>query len=108
MKLIQVLCACRPVVLGAAFLFFAVTKAVFAGPLAITTIAAGPAPRLNIQSDVGVTNQIQCTTNLNQGPWQVLTNLVVTQSPYVFVDVTGWAGNQRFYRIMQLSATNSS
>jgi len=109
MKGIQVLSSCRSLVLSAAILFLGATKIMFAGPLAITTIApAGSGPRLSIQSDVGVTNQIQCTTNLNRGPWQVLTNLVVTQSPYVFVDVAGWTGNQRFYRVMQLIATNSS
>ena len=38
-------------------------------------------PRFTIQSDLGVTNQIQYCSNLNQTNWVVLTNLVVTQSP---------------------------
>jgi len=49
---------------------------------------------------VGVTNQIQYSTNLTQTNWVVLTNLVVTQSPYWFVDVTAPPAAQRFYRVV--------
>src|ERR1019366_4859470 len=65
-----------------------------AAPL-ITDIAL--VPRLTIQSDLGVTNQIQYTNNLSQSNWAVLTNLVVTQSPYYFVDVTAPSATKRFY-----------
>ena len=69
-------------------------------PLAITNFAIiGGNPQLLIQSDLGVTNQIQWKTNLNQGAWMVLTNLVVAQSPYWFNDVTTPPASTRFYRI---------
>ena len=71
----------------------------------ITDIAM--VPRLTIQSDVGITNQIQYTNNLSQSNWAVLTNLVVTQSPYYFVDVTAPPAPQRFYRVVPF-ATNSA
>ena len=57
-------------------------------------------PRLKIESGVGITNQIQFTTNLVQTPWTALTNLLVTQSPYWFADVEAPPGIQRYYRVM--------
>ena len=63
-------------------------------------------PRFTIQSDLGVTNQIQYCTNLNQTNWVVLTNLVVTESPYWFVDVGAPPAPRRFYRVLALG-TNS-
>ena len=68
-----------------------------AAPL-ITDLAM--VPRLTIQSDVGTTNQIQYTNNLGQSNWAVLTNVVVTQSPYYFVDVTAPPAPKRFYRVV--------
>ena len=67
----------------------------------------GATPRFAVQSDVGVTNQMQYSTNLRQTNWVVLTNLVVAQSPYWFVDVAAPQASQRFYRVVAL-ATNSS
>ena len=64
-------------------------------------------PRFTIQSDLGVTNQIQYCTNLNQTNWVVLTNLVVTQSPYRFVDADAPPAPRRFYRVLALG-TNST
>lgn len=69
-----------------------------AATLMITDIAM--VPRLTIQSDLGITNQIQYTNNLGQSDWTVLTNVVVTQSPYYFVDVTAPPAPQRFYRVV--------
>jgi hypothetical protein len=66
----------------------------------ITDIAM--VPRLTIQGTIGATNQIQYTNNLSQGNWAVLTNVVVTQSPYCFVDVTAPPAPQRFYRVVGL------
>jgi hypothetical protein len=70
----------------------------------VTAQAAGPGitniamvPRLTIQSDLGVTNQILYCTNLSGTNWMVLTNLVVAQSPYWFVDVASPPASQRFY-----------
>src|ERR1017187_5410060 len=71
----------------------------------ITDIAL--VPRLTIQSDLGVTNQIQYNNNLSQSNWAVLTNLVVTQSPYYFVDVTAPSATKRFYRVVPFP-TNSA
>ena len=59
-------------------------------------------PRFTIQSDLGVPNQIQYCTNLGQANWVVLTNLVVTQSPYWFVDVDAPPAPRRFYRVVVL------
>jgi formylglycine-generating enzyme required for sulfatase activity len=59
----------------------------------------GGDPQLLIQSDIGITNQIQCKTNLNQSGWVVLTNLAVAQSPYSFVDASTPPASMRFYRV---------
>jgi formylglycine-generating enzyme len=71
-----------------------------ATPLTVTniTVTAGH-PQMTIHGDVGVTNQIQYRTNLNQSQWQVLTNLVVAQSPYAFVDDSTPSASSRFYRV---------
>jgi formylglycine-generating enzyme required for sulfatase activity len=71
--------------------------------LVITNITmVGATPQFAVQSDLGVTNQIQCSTNLSQTNWLVLTNLVVTESPYWFVDVAAPPAPQRFYRVLAL------
>jgi formylglycine-generating enzyme required for sulfatase activity len=62
------------------------------------------APRLTIQSDTNVLNQIQYTTNLSQGNWTTLTNLSVTQSTYWFTDQTAPAAPARYYRVLEVSA----
>ena len=59
-------------------------------------------PRFTIQSDLGVPNQIQYCTNLGQANWVVLTNLVVTQSTYWFVDVDAPPAPRRFSRVVVL------
>jgi formylglycine-generating enzyme len=64
-------------------------------------------PRLTIQSDLGTTNQIQYCTNLSQGWWLPLTNVVVTQSPYWFVDLDAPTSPQRFYRVHVTGPTPS-
>src|SRR5690349_21631714 len=56
--------------------------------------------RLSINSDVGITNQIQTATNLDEPAWTTLTNLFVTQGSYSFDDLLDMAGAQRFYRIV--------
>jgi formylglycine-generating enzyme required for sulfatase activity len=67
----------------------------------------GATPQFGVRSDLGITNQIQCCANLSQTDWVVLTNLVVTQSPYCFVDVTATPASRRFYRVVaQQVATN--
>jgi formylglycine-generating enzyme required for sulfatase activity len=68
----------------------------------ITGIAM--APRLTIQSDTNVLNQIQYTNNLSQGGWTTLTNLVVTQSPYWFADLSAPPAPVRYYRVLSVPA----
>ena len=65
----------------------------------------GGNPQLRIQGDPGFTNQIQCKTDLGEAKWLPLTNLLVGQSPYSFVDVTARPAGARFYRV--LAWTNS-
>jgi formylglycine-generating enzyme required for sulfatase activity len=74
-----------------------------AAPVVTNITMVGATPRFSIQSVVGITNQIQCSTNLGQPNWTVLTNLVVTQSPYSFVDVGAPPAPRRFYRVVALN-----
>jgi formylglycine-generating enzyme required for sulfatase activity len=78
-----------------------------AAPVITNFTMAGAAPQFGVQSDLGITNQVQYCTNLSQTNWVVLTNLLVTQSPYRFVDVAAPAASQRFYRVAALG-TNSA
>jgi hypothetical protein len=71
----------------------------------ITNIAM--VPRLTVQSPVGITNQIQYRTSLAPTNWVVLTNLLVTNAQYLFVDITAPPAPQRYYRVLQTS-TNST
>jgi hypothetical protein len=68
---------------------------------------SGTAPRFGVHSDLGITNQIQSCTNLSQGWWLALTNVVVAQSPYWFADVVAAAESQRFYRVPVVGPTPS-
>jgi len=77
-----------------------------AAPVITNITMVGATPQFGVQSALGVTNQIQYCTNLNQTNWVVLTNLVVTQSPYWFVDVNAPPAPRRFYRVLALG-TNS-
>ena len=60
-------------------------------------------PRLTIQSDTNVLNQIQYTNALSPGTWSTLTNLVVPQSPYWFADLTAPPAPVRFYRVLSVT-----
>src|ERR1019366_3357331 len=83
--------------------------AVQAGTLSITNInMVSGKPLLLIQSDTGITNQIQCKTNLSQTNWVVLTNVMVGQSPYSFLDLSIASASRRFYRVMAWTNTTSS
>jgi formylglycine-generating enzyme len=64
-------------------------------------------PRLTIQSDTGITNLVLCSNNPNGTNWTVLTNLLVTQSPYFVLDPTPASAGQRFYRA-QAQASSSA
>jgi formylglycine-generating enzyme len=65
----------------------------------IERIALAPEPRLTIQSAVGATNVIESADELAANQWRMMTNVVVTNSPYVFVDLTAPASFMRFYRV---------
>ena len=74
---------------------------VHATPPQILRIVLTPQPELTIYSDSSVTNTIESTTNLIHANWVVLTNLIVTQSPYFFVDTSATTKQGRFYRVAQ-------
>ena len=57
-------------------------------------------PRLTIQSPVGATNIIQYTNKLAPSDWAVLATVVVTQTPYTFLDLSSPPAAQRFYRVV--------
>ena len=80
-----------------------------AGPPMISTVTMmGATPQLVITSNIGDTNQIQTAADLDAPNWAVLTNLVVTQSPYQFADVWTSPGDHRFYRVLSFAASSSS
>jgi len=56
-------------------------------------------PGLKIHSEAGITNQISYATRVNPTNWVVLTNLLVTESPYWFADASAPASTSRFYRV---------
>lgn len=90
------------------FLLNAAACAGMAGPLIITNVTlTSTGTRLSILSDVGLTNQIQTATNLAQKTWVTLTSLVVTQSPYSYVDSITPARPERFYRVLSLEPATS-
>ena len=56
-------------------------------------------PRLTIQSDAGITNLVLYSSSLNGTNWSVLTNLLVTQTPYSVLDPETPSSERRFYRV---------
>jgi formylglycine-generating enzyme len=69
-------------------------------PSITNVILLGASPQFNIFGAVGSTNQILSVTDLSQTNWAVLTNITVTQNPYMFVDTVTPPGPQRFYRVV--------
>src|ERR1017187_4643317 len=76
-----------------------------AAPVIANITTVGATPQFAVQSDLGVTNQIQYCTDLSHPDWVVLTNLTVVQSPYWFVDVAAAPASQRFYRVAALAVS---
>jgi formylglycine-generating enzyme required for sulfatase activity len=76
-----------------------------AAPVVTNITTVGATPQFTVQSDLGVTNQIQYCTDLSHPDWVVLTNLTVVQSPYWFVDVAAPLASQRFYRVAALAVS---
>jgi formylglycine-generating enzyme required for sulfatase activity len=75
-----------------------------AAPVITNLTMVGATPRFGVHSDLGITNQIQCCTNLSQTNWVTLTNLLVAQSPYWFEHLAAPAASQRFYRVVALAS----
>ena len=90
-----------------ALVFLGWLPAQAAAPVIANITVLGATPQFSIHSDLGLTNQIQYSTNLGLANWTVLTNVVVTQSPYLFVDVNAPPAPFRFYRVAALNQTNN-
>lgn len=58
-----------------------------------------PVAQLSIQSDIGINNQIEFKTALDQPAWTILSNLTVPHSPYQIIDATPPSNSNRFYRV---------
>jgi formylglycine-generating enzyme len=56
-------------------------------------------PGLTIDSDAAITNRILYSTNVNGTGWAVLTNVLVTQTPYSILDAQAPSARARFYRV---------
>ncbi|HTL18951.1 MAG TPA: formylglycine-generating enzyme family protein [Patescibacteria group bacterium] len=93
---------------GSLLLSFCAINAEAAAPSISSIMVAGANPRLNIVSDVGITNQIQMATNLFEPNWTVLTNFMVMQSNYWYLDDITSSGDQRFYRVVAIPVSNSN
>ncbi len=78
-----------------------------AAPVITNITIVGGTPQFSIQSDLGITNQIQYSTNLGQTNWTVLTNIPVAASPYLFLDAAAPPNSQQFYRVAALYQANS-
>ena len=71
-----------------------------AAPVITNITLFGANPRLSVQSEVGLINQIEYSTNLGLTSWTVLTNVEVAQSNYSLVDNITPPAPQRFYRLV--------
>jgi hypothetical protein len=79
--------------------FFDDIEVNYVGPLVSVDVYAG----LTITGAVGSTNQIQFVSSLSNTNWVTLTNLVLSQSPYLFFDSsTSARSGSRFYRAVLL------
>jgi hypothetical protein len=65
-------------------------------------IQAGGVVGISINASPGFTNVIQSSGDLGGSNWVSLTNLVVTASPYTFLDPSPPLSTNRFYRVLQL------
>lgn len=58
-------------------------------------------PGLSLVGLVGTTNRIDFKTDLSATNWNVLTNLILPSSPYLFIDPTPATTGKRFYRVVE-------
>ena len=68
-------------------------------PAITQVLLGGNARTLIVQSDLGLTNQLQFKTNLSQPNWTPLTNFLVRTTPYQFKDFAN-TGASGFYRVV--------
>jgi formylglycine-generating enzyme required for sulfatase activity len=89
--------------------FALITSASAATSPYITNVTmSGGAPQLTIVGDVGATNEILSATNITQTNWAVLTNIVVSKSPYTFTDHISSPSPERFYRVAALTGATTN
>ena len=72
----------------------------------ISDINIAQTPKLTIQSDLNVINQIKYSANMIN--WNVLNSTLTTQNSYVFVDNDASSSSQRFYRVLTFPNNNSN
>jgi len=57
---------------------------------------------LTLRGPVGGTFRIDCLNDLNNTNWTTLTNIVLPNSPYLFIDTSSPSFLRRFYRAVWL------
>jgi formylglycine-generating enzyme required for sulfatase activity len=62
---------------------------------------------LTISGTLGTSYSIEYNTKLGATNWTLLTNVVLTANPMLWVDTTSAATATRFYRVLPTAATNS-
>jgi formylglycine-generating enzyme required for sulfatase activity len=77
--------------------------------IAATQLEIQSVPMLKLTGEVGTTNQIQYVTELGQtNAWNVLTNIVLTNSPQFYVDTSATGTVKRFYQAVVMGGTNAN
>jgi formylglycine-generating enzyme len=76
------------------------TMAMQGQPTFSNVIMNGASPQMTVFGEVGSTNQILSATDLSLTNWSIMTNVVVSQNPYLIVDSVTSPGPQRFYRVV--------
>jgi formylglycine-generating enzyme len=87
---------------------FSAFRGVAAAQPTLTLSITGGTLRLNITSEVGATNAIQRADDFTQTHWSVITNVIVTQSNYWFVDSSALSASASFYRVQSFPAASAS
>jgi formylglycine-generating enzyme len=77
--------------------------------IAATQLEIQTVPMLKLTGEVGTTNQIQYMMELGQtNAWNVLTNIVLTNSPQFYVDTSATGTVKRFYQAVVMGGTNAN
>lgn len=64
-------------------------------------LGASLRPVVSVEGDIGARYQIQGATNLNAPTWNILTNLILSNSPTLFLDTSATAPH-RIYRAIRV------